>query len=700
MDNKTKLLHRLIALFIVLALLCGVSAAGLYSLQVINGEAYRLQAERHLTSTSVVSAARGEILDRYGRPLVTNESIYSIRFDYAYWDQTNQNDILLQLVQLVISAGVQVPTILPITQQAPYTFTCDAEDKVYTTLIEFIDSKNGTENGKDSLGLKAQYGVDSAKDLDAESVLKVLKAYYGISDGYTEANARWILEQRYRMTTSNFSRNNPFFFVKDVPMNLIAEIKERHELFKGVNVEASTERKYETDYAAQILGRTNIIYAEEWDTYKEKGYSMTDIVGKSGLERSMEQYLRGKSGSQMVDTDVSGEVTGTMESASPQPGDNVITTLDIELQKVTEQSLARVISGIEGARGGAAVVVKVDTGEVLAAGNYPTYSQATFLEDAAAINNNPLEPTRSRAFQMAYPPGSTFKPMIALAGLEEGVITPQTTMVCNHYYDRFTSRRFTCLGWHGTEDLTKAIQKSCNIYFYETGYMLGGATIEKWSKLFGFGQKTGIEVGEIAGSAAGPSYRAQMLENNPLLNKWQPGDVVQAAIGQSDNTITPLQLAVYAATLANGGTRYQPTLIKSVKSYDYSRTIIDNKPKVAQKIELDPDNLQVVINAMQSVADEGGTAASTFANYPIPIAIKTGTAEHSGGKDFDGNSNDHSVIIAFAPANDPEIAVAVVGECAGHGSAVAPVARDIFDAYFKGDESVMDKAPTEQTLQK
>lgn len=696
MDNKTKLLHRLIALFVVLALLCGVSAAGLYSLQIINGEEYRLQAERHLTSTSVVSAARGEILDRYGRPLVTNESVYSIRFDYAYWDFDNQNDILLQLVQLVISAGVDVPTALPITQQEPYTFTCSADDKVYTTLVDFIDSKNGTG---DTLGLKSKYGVNEAKELDAPSVLAILKEYYKISDTYTESNARWILEQRYRMSTSSFSRTNPFIFVEDVPMDLIAEIKERSSLFKGVNIETSTVRKYETDCAAQILGRTGIIYKEDWDKYKDKGYSMTDIVGKSGLEMSMEEYLRGKKGSRMVDTDVTGEVTGTMEATAPQPGDNVITTLDIELQKVAEESLERVISRISGARGGAAVVVKVDTGEVLAAANYPTYSQATFLEDSAAINDNPLEPTRNRAFQMAYAPGSTFKPMIALAGLEEGVITSGTTMVCNHYYTRFSSRTFKCLGWHGAVDLNQAIKKSCNIYFYETGYMLGGATIEKWSKLFGFGQKTGIEVGEIAGSAAGPTYRAQMLENNPLLNQWQPGDVVQAAIGQSDNTITPLQLAVYAATLANGGTRYQPTLIKSVKSYDYSSTVMENEPKVAQQIDVDPANLKTVTDAMQSVADEGGTAAATFANYPIPIAIKTGTSQHGGGKDFDGNSTDHGVLIAYAPADDPEIAVAVVGECALHGSSVAPVARDIFDAYFQG-EGEMESVPAENTLQK
>lgn len=701
MDNKTKLMHRLIALFVVLALLCGVSGAGLYALQIINGEQYRLQAERHLTSTSVVSASRGEILDRYGRPLVTNESIYSIRFDYAYWDQVNQNDILLQLVQLVISAGVPVPTILPISQQEPYTFTCSADDKVYVELMEFIDSKNGTKDGKDYWKLRETYGVKEAKELDAASVLAVLKAYYQIKEGYSEANARWILEQRYRMTTSAFSRNNPFIFVEDVPMDLIAEIKERHDLFKGVNVEASTIRKYETDYAAQIIGRTGAIWAEEWKTYRDKnaGYSMNDIVGKSGIERSMEEYLRGKSGSRLTDTDITGEITGALESSAPQPGDNVVLTIDIELQKVAEESLARVLPQIENSRGGAAVVVDVNNGEVLAAANYPTYSQATYIQDAEAINNNPLTPTRSRAFQMAYPPGSTFKPMIALAGLEEGVITPYTTMVCNHYYDRFQSRRFTCLGWHGEEDLTRAIQKSCNIYFYETGYMLGGATIEKWSKMFGFGQKTGIEVGEIAGSAAGPSYREQMLKNNPMFNKWQPGDVVQAAIGQSDNTVTPLQLAVYTATLANGGTRYQPTLIKNVKSYDYSRTVLEHKPTVAQKIDLDPANVQFVTSAMQAVAEEGGTAARTFKDYPIPLAVKTGTAQHNGGKDFDGNDNDHAVLIAFAPANDPEIAIAIVGECAGHGSEVAPVAKDILDAYFKG-EGQMEQVAVENTMQK
>ena len=410
------------------------------------------------------------------------------------------------------------------------------------------------------------------------------------------------------------------------------------------------------------------------------------------------EHLRGKSGSRLIDTDITGEITGSLETAAPRAGDNVVLTLDIELQKVAEESLARVLSNIETARGGAAVLMKVDTGEVLAAANYPTYSQMTFNQDAKLIQDNPLEPTRNRAFQMAYPPGSAFKPLIAVAGLEQGVISPETKMYCNHFYDRFQSRRFTCLGLHKELDLTMAVKKSCNIYFYETGYMLGGKAIEEWSHKFGFGQKTGIEVGEVAGSAAGPTYRQEMLVNNPMLNKWQPGDVVQAAIGQSDHTVTPLQLCNYTATLANGGIRYKPTLIKSIKSYDYSRTILDHKPEVALDLKLDPQNLKVVTTAMQAVGEEGGTAARTFRDYPIKIAVKTGTAEHLGGKDFAGNAEDHGVFIGFAPAENPEVAIAIVGECAGHGSDVAPVARDILDAYFQG-EGKMNQVAVENTLQ-
>lgn len=695
MDNKAKLLRRLIALVIVLVTLCGLASAGLYSLQIINGEQYREQAERHLTTTSVVSAARGEILDRYGRPLVTNQSVYSIRLDYAYWDHENQNDILLQLVQLIVSSGRAMPTALPITKEEPYAFTCSETDSAYTTLMNYLNGR------KDSMALKTRYGVTKAEQLDAGQVLDALKAYYKINPSYAAGNARAILDQRYRMDIKQFSRYNPFILIEDVSMDLIAKIKERHAVFQGVNVETSSKRVYETDYAAQLLGRTGVIYKEDWsegENYKAQGYSMNDIVGKNGVEYAFEKYLRGKSGSRLVDTDVSGEVTGTMEAVAPQPGNNVVLTLDIELQKVTEQSLAEHISKISTARGAAAVVLDVHSGEVLAAANYPTFSQRTFNETYKTDFEDPLKPHTNRAFQGVYPPGSTFKPMVAIAGLEEGVIRPDTLMTCNHYYTRFQSRTFTCLGWHGQEDLTKAIQKSCNIYFYETGFLLGGAKLEQWAHKFGFGEKTGIELGEASGSASGPENRAKMLEAVPTYNKWMPGDVVQSAIGQGDNTMTPLQLANYAAIIANGGIRYQPTILKNVKSYDYSRTIIDPDPTVALDLELDPDNLKIVQKAMQAVAEEGGTAARTFANYPIPIAAKTGTAQHAATKDLEYNGEDHAVFVGYAPADDPQIAIAIVGECAGHGSEMAPIARDIFDAYFQGEDAV-DTVAQENVLQ-
>ena len=694
MDNKAKLLRRLIALFLVLTVLCGLAAAGLYSLQIINGEQYREKAERHLTTTSVVSAARGEILDRYGRALVTNRSIYSIRLDYAYWDHENQNDILLQLTQLIVSSGKAMPTELPITKEEPYAFTCGAEDKAYTALMSYM-------NGKAKAMKLSSYHVKEAEGLDAGTVLRILQTYYNINPSYASGNIRTILDQRYRMDIAQFSRYNPFILIEDVSMDLIAKIKERHDVFRGVNVETSTERVYETDYAAQLLGRTGIIYKEDWaegENYKARGYSMNDIVGKDGAEYAFEKYLHGQSGSRLVDTDVTGEVTGTVEAAAPQPGSNVVLTIDIELQKAAEESLAAHLPAISGARGGAAVVVNMQ-GEVLAAANYPTYSQITFNETYETNYNDPLAPLRNRAFKEAYQPGSTYKPMIAIAGLEEGVITPKTLMTCNHYYTRFQSRTFRCMGWHGVEDLTKAIQKSCNIYFYETGYLLTGPKIEEWAHKFGFGEKTGIELGESVGSAAGPENRARMLEAVPTYNKWMPGDVVQSAIGQGDNAMTPLQLAVYTATIANGGVRYQPTILKNIKSYDYSRTIVDNQPTVAEDLELNPNNLAVVQKAMQAVAEEGGTAARTFANYPISIAAKTGTAQHGATAYWGGNGNDHGVFIGYAPADDPQIAVAIVGECAGHGSEMAPVARDIFDAYFQGEGNV-DNVPAENTLQR
>ena len=357
MDNKAKLLRRLIALFVIMVLLAGVSGAGLFSLQVINGAAYHEQAQNRLTSSSTVSASRGEIVDRYGRPLVTNESVYSLRIDYPYWDQEKQNNTILQLVQLIRDAGSHEVDSLPISDQAPFEYIGEADSDERELLDEFIKDR--------------EWG----SDLTAEEVIAKMRDYYEVDSSLSDGNARIVVGVRYEMQQSGFSMYNSFIIASDVSLDLISQVKEQHSTFMGVNVETQAVRKYETTYAAHILGRVSKIYKEDWegeDGYKAKGYNMNAMVGREGLEKSFEEYLHGTDGTRSIETDISGKITNVIEGEAPQPGNNVITTLDLDLQKAAEDSLANTLSAIPGAGGGAAVAMDVNTGEVLAMASYPT----------------------------------------------------------------------------------------------------------------------------------------------------------------------------------------------------------------------------------------------------------------------------------------------------------------------------------------
>lgn len=672
MDNQAKLLRRLLVLFVVLALCGGTAVAALFSLQMINGEEYRLQAERRLTSNMTVTASRGEILDRYGRPLVTNRTVFSLRLDYAYWDKEKQNQTILALARLVREDGAVVEDSLPISAEAPFTYIGEETDSVRETLAAYAEEKK--------LGA----------GLTADQMMTALRTYYKIDHALGDADARTIAGVRYEMAQTDFSLFAPFIFAHDISMDLVTKVKEQHKDFAGVDIETESVREYKTEYAAHILGRVGIIYREEWNGeggYKEQGYSMNAIVGKDGMERVLEPYLRGKDGSRSVETNISGNVTGVISSEPPQPGNNCILTLDIELQQATEEALENTIKGISTAKTGAAVVVQVGTGEVLAMASYPTYKLATFNRDYDQLYNDPNKPMINRATSATYAPGSTFKPMVALAALEEGIISSSTTIYCNRVYDYFQGQRFTCTGYHGRLDAMHAIQKSCNIFFYETGRLLGGDKIEQWAAQFGLGQKTGIELSEASWSgAAGPAHRADMLENNPALNPWMPGDNVQAAIGQSDNAFTPVQMANYIATLASGGKHYAAHLLKSVKSYDYTQTIKDDTPTLLNTVEMSDANLRLVKEGMKAVVSEGGTAARIFRNYPIAIGGKSGTAQL--GRDKNGNKiPNNGVFVAFAPYENPEIAICVVVEGGNSGSEVAPAVRDILDAYFTTEQA-------------
>ncbi len=677
MDNKAKLLHRLIAMVCILAVLGTTAFFALFRIQIVEGAAYRSASERRLTSTTPVSASRGEIFDRYGRPLTTNRSVFSLWINYVYWDQSVQNDTILKLAELVLGSGAEPVDTLPVSDLTPFEFTAEPDTRARTRLAERLKEVQEALDGSDT-PLPASAAKDPA-ELTAEETVELLRLYFKLDPGLTDEQARIVAGIRYEMQwETQFSRNNPFTFANDVSLDLIAQVKERHWEFEGVDVAVGGIRQYNTTSAAHLLGYVGQIFQEDWPGYREKGYKMNAIVGKEGLEYTLEEYLRGIDGTRTVETDLHGNVTAELNNDPPKPGNHCITTIDLGLQQAAEESLAKTLQGVDGAQGGAAVVLDVHTAEVLAMASYPTYNLERFHQEFSQYKDDPMKPYTNRAIQETYAPGSTFKPLIAIAGLETGTISSSFTQVCTRVYDYFDSITFNCLGYHGRVNVVKAIEYSCNSFFYEVGRLLGGAQIEEWAAKFGLGQRTGIELlNEAAGTIAGPTGRKILQEKNTWLHDWLSADSVQAAIGQSDNAYTPLQLANYMAAVVNGGTVYKPTLLKSVKSYDYTETVYEHVPEALSQVDISPENLELVREGMERVINEG-TAARAFNSCVVPVGGKSGTAQV--GK----NELANGLFIAFAPFDDPEIAVCVVGEKIDSGTKMAPVVVDIINAYFAG----------------
>lgn len=691
MENKKKFLFRLLALGFMLCLIVGIAGLQLFSLQIVQGETFREKSERRMSGSMTVRASRGEILDRYGSPIVTNDTAYLLRLNYAYWNKEKQNETILKLAGMVdTDEGAERPQSLPVTFDTPYAYTVKEHD----------DSASSAE--KSSLKTLRDY-IEKKKwdaDISADELIANMRENYKIAPSFSQQEARLILEVRYQMEVSQFSLNNPFTFATNVSRDLVVRVLEQHRGFEGVEVDQEPVRQYRTDLAAHLIGRTGPIYKEEWEEYKAKGYALNATIGKDGMEEALEEYLRGTDGLKGVEMTISGAVSDEIELKAPQPGNNCILTLDLGLQKVAEDSLARTIKGIRGAGGGAVVVEDVNTGEILVSATYPTFKMSDYKSKEIYNNltSDPLKPLFNRAISGLYAPGSTFKPLTSVAGLEEGVIDGRSRIRCTgtYYFYRDTfGTNFTphCLrrSGHGWETVVTALRDSCNIFFYDTGRQL---TIEKlvdWAKQFGLGQKTGLELsGERSGQIAGPETRERMRENVPALERWQGGDVVQAAIGQSDHLFTPVQICNYIATLANGGTHYRAHLLKSVKAYDYSGSVLEVQPEVLNEIKISDATLALVKEGMQRVTDDGGTAAAVFRNYPIEIAGKSGTVQVTG-------KQSNGLFVSFAPYHNPEIAIAVVVEGGTSGNSVAPVVRDIYDAYFMPQEGI-EPVPREYAL--
>ena len=643
--------------FLVAALVC--FCVVLFNYQIVNGDEYRALSVAGTAKREVVETSRGIITDRNGKVLVSNRLAYTLKFSDSDFgkDQAACNDAVWRLIELCRAEGVEWIDPLPLTAEAPYTLSTESPGK---TFISWLKNNKLAYTGESSVTLTAS----------SDEVMAALRKVYNIADGYTDQQARLIAGVRYGAKISG-----GYVFAEDVPVRVISQVVDGH--YAGVSTGTSSQRVYNTTYAAHILGRVSRIFAEDWDNYKDKGYSMDALVGKGGVEEAFESYLHGTNGVKLVTTDKNGKVTGELYAKEPQPGNTVALTIDLDLQKVTEDSLAEKIGSMEQrdglTRGGAAAVVSVGTGEVLALASYPTYDLSQWDEMYDTWSKDPSLPMFNRATDGTYAPGSTFKLCSAVAALESGIVTPSTTIVDRGIYTYYTFPQPKCWiynsygGTHGAVNVSQAITVSCNYFFYEVGRLMGIKTLDSYATQFGLGQHTGLEIGDSAGVLASPEYAEKIGET------WTDGQTITAAIGQSYNLFTPLQLANYVATLVSGGDHYEAHLLKSAKSFDNSSVVYAYNKAPINHVDMADSTLEAVKKGARGLAT--GSLSYVFRNCVVDVGCKTGTAETS-------QKLTNGCFVAFAPYDDPQIAVCVVAEQGGGGAYLAPVALDIINAYF------------------
>ena len=694
---------RLAAFALVVVLLIALCAGTLYKLQIIEGAAYYEESQNSLTSYPSVTAARGNILDRYGRVLVSNRECYNLKISDTrlFSDEVEDpNAVILQMINLVEAAGETYTDDLPITLEPPFEYT-NMTDIQRTLLDAYLKAK----------------GLD--EDTTAVELMSYFRTRYEIANSYTAEEMRKIASVRYAVNVRYEINTNSYIFVEDASIDLISDLM--GVVGNVVEVETSYVREYNTQYAAHILGYVQAMSEEDMAKYRPEdensGYDYDTKVGRDGVEAAFEDWLHGTNGEARVKRTANGTVTSTVYLEDPVPGNHVYLTIDIQLQEQVERILETGIYELqiernddnaeavaegrldevrEDIQGGAIVVVDVKTGEPLAIASYPTYDASRILEDWDELSSDENNPLFNYALNGIYAPGSTFKPVTAIAALEEGVVTTGTTIKDEGVFTEYADEGYAPVCWiyqegftHGDQNVTQAIMNSCNYYFYTVGDLLGIDKLNEYTKKFGLSEPTGIELVESTGTLTTDEFKLN-LYGEPLYL----GDTLQAAIGQGFNQFTPLQLGEYCAMLANGGTRHSASILKSVRNYGYSEQLYEREPEVLSTVETDDWNFAAVQQGMYNVANDPlGTAYMTFWDYPVKVAAKTGTAQMGEGV------TNNATFMCYAPYDDPEIAIAIVMNKGSAGSAVAEVACGIMDYYFSFHSSTAE-LETEMSLLK
>ena len=636
--------------------------AVLYDAQVVHGSENRARSITSNTASETVTASRGIITDRNGKVLVSNRLAYTLVVDKSSFgkDEAALNDAIWQLIQLCQEQGVTWNDTLPMTTGSSPQLTSKSLTKSFR---EYLDgNKLPTDGG-------------------SAEVLAAMRKLYKVDDSYTDAQARLIVGVRYEL-----DGRSSYTFAEDVSTELLGRITDGK--YRGVTIKTAAARVYNTKLAAHILGTVGAIWQEEWRSdestgyvgYADKGYNMNDLVGKDGVEKAFEEYLHGKDGKRLITTDENGKITGELYTREPQPGGTVALTIDIDLQQVVEDTLASTIQGMidkdSNERGGAAAVIQVGTGEVLAMASYPTYDLETFNQDYDELVKDERLPMFNRATQGVYAPGSTFKLCTSVAALEEGIITPSTIIEDKGIYTYYVDPQPMCWIWrqahttHGRINVSQAIVDSCNYFYYEVGRLTGIKKLDEYATAFGLGQSTGIEIGDVSGVLASPEW-AEAHDR-----EWTDGQTITAAIGQSYNLFTPLQLANYVATLVSGGEHYEAHLLKNVKSYDNSRIIDVYDKGPLNEMHISESTMAAVTKGMHNLTHDSLQGA--FSRCVVEAGAKTGSAQV-------GTDIANGTFVAYAPYDDPEIAIAIVVEKGGSGSLLANAAVDIINAWFTRD---------------
>ncbi len=663
---------RLGAVFAVLILAMVFAGSTLMKIQVVDGAKYLEMSKSSKTATQTISAARGQIVDSVRRPLVENRVSYNVVINRSFFPDSveEQNEVILKIAKILKNDGIEWIDEIPITLERPYQYTLDESDGRVTQI-------------HNKLRLNS-YAT-------AENCIDALIKEYKIDRSYSSEEKRIIAGVRYQMILSDFSSSNDYVFVKDVPISTASKIRELNYQLSGAGIVEDAVRVYSSgSIFPHGIGYVGPIYAEEYPALKEAGYLINDTVGKAGIERAMETYLAGKRGEKTITVSSDGEITETVTKEAV-PGRTVMLTVDSEFQEKLQNILGDFITSLANGTltkqdydftdcsSGAIVVMDVKTGAVKGIATWPNYNINDLITDYSSVLNAEGQPMYNRALDGLYRPGSVMKTVTATAALSEGIINRDSRLTC-HRNMQYLDIEVHCTGNHGSINVVTALQKSCNIFFYQVVQQLGLDSLIKYESLYGLGQPLGLEIPTSEGYLASPDVFAKFGLD------WTVGQVLQAAIGQSEVGVTPLQMCVLASTIANKGVRYRPYLVDSTWDYNMTEQLSKTEPEVAARISCSEDDYNTIIEGMK-LAAENTTAAQYYetnaqAAYlsqfslealPYPAAIKTGTPQASN------KATQNSTVVGFYPADDPEIAFSAVIE---NGEYSKYLVRKIIEAYY------------------